>query len=292
MEIKIVRHVIVSAVFLIWAVPCFATKHFFWQVSSPVTTVYLLGSIHMAKPEFYPLDPVIEKSFADADYLVLEVRMDPMSMYTMGKGIRDQGMYSGSQTVFDHIDKQTADMFRNYLKHKNLPLSLFSKYKPGMIMMQLAALEIQKMGFSPQHGIDMYFMRKANGMKRPVLGLETAQQQIAFLAELPGDSALLRYSILSLKDLPQKMGEIVQAWKTGDTKAMHALFTDTVAEYKKLKPVMKILIDDRNVKMAEKIGAYLKSDKVYFIVVGAGHLTGPLGLPSLLKKAGFTVLQK
>jgi hypothetical protein len=48
-------------------------------------------------------------------------------------------------------------------------------------------------------------------------------------------------------------------------------------------------LDDRNRRWAPKIEAMLKEKHVFFVTVGAGHLTGPVGLPALLRKAGYKV---
>jgi uncharacterized protein YbaP (TraB family) len=50
-----------------------------------------------------------------------------------------------------------------------------------------------------------------------------------------------------------------------------------------------MLLDDRNQHWLLKIEAMLKEKHVFFVTVGAGHLTGAAGLPSLLRKAGYTV---
>ena len=47
-------------------------KHFLWQVDSPTTRIYLMGSIHLLRQDVYPLAPVIEEAFAASDILVLE----------------------------------------------------------------------------------------------------------------------------------------------------------------------------------------------------------------------------
>jgi hypothetical protein len=47
-------------------------KHFLWQVDSPTTRAYLMGSIHLLRQDVYPLAPVIEDAFAASDALVLE----------------------------------------------------------------------------------------------------------------------------------------------------------------------------------------------------------------------------
>ena len=43
--------------------------------------------------------------------------------------------------------------------------------------------------------------------------------------------------------------------------------------------------------MAEKMISYLKTNKKYFIIVGAGHLVGKEGIIQLLRNKGFTLNQ-
>ena len=40
-----------------------APKHFLWRVTGPKGVVYLLGTIHVGKADFYPLPSIIEDSF-------------------------------------------------------------------------------------------------------------------------------------------------------------------------------------------------------------------------------------
>src|SRR3569833_4420418 len=49
-----------------------ARRYLFWRASSPGSTVYLLGSIHIGRPEMYPLSSAIDQAFARADALVVE----------------------------------------------------------------------------------------------------------------------------------------------------------------------------------------------------------------------------
>jgi uncharacterized protein YbaP (TraB family) len=50
-----------------------APKHFLWRVTGPKGVVYLLGTIHVGKADFYPLPSIIEDSFKNADTLIEEV---------------------------------------------------------------------------------------------------------------------------------------------------------------------------------------------------------------------------
>ena len=52
---------------------------------------------------------------------------------------------------------------------------------------------------------------------------------------------------------------------------------------------LRRLIDDRNPQLADHIAAEHHKGRRVFAAVGALHMTGPLALPTLLAKAGFTV---
>ena len=51
------------------------------------------------------------------------------------------------------------------------------------------------------------------------------------------------------------------------------------------------LLDDRNVAMADKIDEMLQGDTDVFVVVGAGHFAGEMGIVSLLGEKGYKVEQ-
>ena len=44
---------------------------FLWKITSNAGEVYLLGSIHLAKPDMYPLDARIEEAFRASDNVVV-----------------------------------------------------------------------------------------------------------------------------------------------------------------------------------------------------------------------------
>src|SRR6186997_2964319 len=66
------------------AMACAAAAHaaeartFGWKASGKGGVIYLIGSIHVMTPDFYPLNPALEAAFKDADLLVEEVDMAEM----------------------------------------------------------------------------------------------------------------------------------------------------------------------------------------------------------------------
>lgn len=73
------------------------------------------------------------------------------------------------------------------------------RFKPGVIVMTLANIQLLQLGFSPECGIDMHFVRKAQGEK-PILELETIDEQMALLLDSSlNDDLVLKSSILKRK---------------------------------------------------------------------------------------------
>src|SRR5688500_13179381 len=55
-------------------------SHFMWavrQAGAPPT--YLVGSLHVLTPEYYPLDPALEKAFAESKVLIEEADLDELT---------------------------------------------------------------------------------------------------------------------------------------------------------------------------------------------------------------------
>jgi uncharacterized protein len=74
-------------------------------------------------------------------------------------------------------------------------------------------------------------------------------------------------------------------------KGIESILMESIREEPKLAPIMRKLIDDRNVKMVSKIEGFLKTGQTCFIVAGAGHLVGNKGIVNMLKEKGYSVQQ-
>ena len=65
---------------------------------------------------------------------------------------------------------------------------------------------------------------------------------------------------------------MVKAWSKGDQAELDRLINGDLDQFPQAR---KELLDDRNPRWVPKIEAMLKEKHVFFITVGAGHLTGP-----------------
>jgi len=268
-----------------------AKKTFLWKVQSKTSTVYVLGSIHYLKKEMYPLNKKIENAFEKSEYLVVEANISDTEKVDTEK-LTESGLYLDDETFEKHVSPQTYDLVKKELERLGVPLELIGKQKPWFLALTLASLEIVKLGFDPNYGIDAYFLSKGEDKKK-ILELESFDSQINLFCQLTEKEQefLLLYTLKDIQVIEQELDKLVQAWTSGDTKGVEAIITRSLAEDRGLSPIYEKLIYGRNRNMASKIEGYLKTKGSYFVVVGAGHLVGKRGIIEILKAKGFLVEQ-
>lgn len=268
-------------------------KCFLWKVQTKTTNLYLLGSVHVADTALYPLDAAIEKAFSESNRLVVEVNMLKIDRQRMGQLVFAKGMYGPGQTLEKNLSKETLKKLKEFLRRQGLSIDMVSRQRPWLVSMMVSMQEIKRLGYSEELGIDRYFLDKADKAKKQILQLETAENQIAALADISKElqDRLLLSTLNDYADARSFMESMLEAWKAGDVPKIDKLVRKTANEDPRLEPVMARLFDDRNEKMLAKIQKYLKTDGTYFVVVGAGHMVGKKGVVRLLRDKGYRVDQ-
>jgi uncharacterized protein len=266
-------------------------KSFLWKVQSKTNTVYLLGSLHFFKKELYPLHPKVENAFDQSEFLVVEANVNDARKIDIQK-LAENAFYPANDTLEKHVSQEIYELMKKETSGLGIPLELINKQKPWFLAMTLEALVSLKLGFDPNYGIDMYFLSKAEGKKK-ILELESLDYQIDLLSKLSDkdQELLLLYTLKDLNILEQDLGKLTQAWTSGDTKGTESILTRSVSEDRRLSSIFEKLIYERNRKMVSKIEDFLRTNEIYFVIVGAGHLVGNQGIIEILKGKGYLVEQ-
>lgn len=263
------------------------TQRPFWKVSSPTTEVYFLGSIHVATQDMYPLPPEIEAAYKQADVLVVEADITKVDQAAMAMQVMKDGTYAAGDTLDKHLQADTLKSLQLFCAANQVPFMLFNNLKPPLAAVMVEDLVIQKLGLSPELGVDLHFLNAANTDKKKILELESADSQLKLLLgmdEKLGDKWLAESLRDSSKD---ELDEIVKAWKAGDVKTIEAKTLDVKdADEEKIADE---LIYKRNDEMVKKIKEMLGGKEKVFVVVGAGHLIGEKGLLKQLEADHFKV---
>ena len=272
--------------------PCTGPPHLcLWKVTGPSSVCYLLGSIHLAKPEMYPLNPVVERAFDSSGCLTVEVNAASPEFQEKAKGLVQGAVYRDGTQLKDHLSPALEKRLEAYCAEKGIPVTLVARFKPWFVVLFLTDLQMKSLGLSPENGIDMHFLDKS-GSKR-VLELETFEQQEKLLASLNGES-FLSYTLADLDSSEKNINRMIKAWSCGNIAALEdMLFKDLVGRNSaEFSDILENFFFSRNKAMAAKIAGYLKEGKKCFVVVGAGHLIGKKSVVDLLQQAGYKVEQE
>jgi uncharacterized protein YbaP (TraB family) len=250
--------------------------------------VYLLGSIHMLPPDVPWRSPAIDAAVKRADVFVFEVSESPRSLARMQALVAARGALPQGQTLREliHPDKRAA--FDAALKASGVPEELVAHDRPWLAGLVMLMAQAGKQKFDPASGVDATLMAQARKQHKRLRFLESVDQQLAVLA--PDDPRLeleeFETSLEDLKDVAAEIQPLVAAWQAGDVARLDTLVN---GDLNTSPAARKALLDDRNARWLPQIQAMLREKHVFLVTVGAGHLTGPKGLPALLRKAGFKV---
>lgn len=265
------------------------TKGVFYEIKSPSTTIYILGSIHFGNEKIYPLQDEIERAFEKSDFLVVEADiLNLSSLVKVQKAINSKGMYPEGDSIKNHISPETYKLLEEYYSPQ--VLKTLERYKPWVFAFLIAPSDIE---LDPKLGIDFYFLNKAKVLKKQIIELEGVDYQLDLFAEFPEDlmENYLKLSLLEAvkEEYKQKLIELIDAYIDGDEEKIWEVAVKDYVENPEYRYFYEKLFLERNINMAKKIKEFLKDNKKYFVIVGAGHLVGEDSVIEILKREGFEV---
>ena len=263
-----------------------------YEVRSDINTIYLFGTIHIGTRGLYPLSAQVQEAFARSKILALEA--DPTNQAAVMSAFT-QGMYAPPETIASHIPPDLLEQFKAVLPQVGLPFEYARAMKPYLLAMTLEVMEIQRLGYDPNLGMDSHFARLAHAQGKSVVELESMEGQMQLFGSMPEDAqaAMLRVAVegIASGELGKEMASLISAWASGDAAAIHeSVLRETEGMPEAIaKDLNERIYDQRNREMADKIAVMLKGVEPYFVAIGAGHLIGPAGLVELLRSRGFAV---
>ncbi|MFC7289234.1 TraB/GumN family protein [Herminiimonas glaciei] len=263
-----------------------------YRVAYRGNTSYLFGTVHVGKTAFYPLEPQVTQALTAAKKLVIEV--DIRNTGAMRQAIMRHGLYPDGQTINQHLSADATAQLRQALRRSGTPFESIVRMKPWMVANLLLVQEMARNGFPTEQGIELHFLAIAEKQKKKVQELETADYQLSLFDSM-SDAEQEAYLVENLHELAsgeamKKALALINAWQIADAKALDAALLEMQkGENASDRFLQKVLLDQRNPNMAKQVEALLKTDKNSFVAVGALHLLGDKGVPSLLQQRGYQV---
>jgi len=251
-----------------------------WKLEAPGgKTSYLFGTMHSDDRRITDFPPAVMQALLDSELYLMELQppQDP-SVYLMKEGRLDH-MLTGQEFV------EVIKLADFHSMHTDIATTM----KPWLLAVIFDLPKPQ----SP-YTLDAMLMSLAQSRSKPVRALETIDEHFTVLDSFSIEEQLVMLRSV-LKRTPEQrernFEELVKTYLSGDLDKIIEVNARLSGE--QLPPelwvrILQKLLDERNVRMAERIQQQAAERNV-FVAVGAAHLPGEGGLLARLRNAGYKV---
>jgi uncharacterized protein YbaP (TraB family) len=244
--------------------------------------------MHSSAPEILDLPPEVRVALGRSRVVVGELDMAEFDMAEMFASI----MLPQDQRLQDLLPPELHARTLAALEELGIPALVADRMQPWIAaaMLSWGKEEMERMSKGAV-ALDEVLQEHARDRGKPVIALESAQEQLSIFQEMP-----LAYQIEYLETVlawPGMMsadGPLKQLYLAGDHRNMWGLYR--LAAHLSPTPFMRYFtqtaVVDRNHRMAERLAPILAEGGA-FVAVGALHLPGPEGLFNLLQAEGWRI---
>ena len=242
---------------------------------------FLYGTVHLADPAIAKPSPAVLAALGQARIFGLEVLFDEATLGRVAGSMRaappgNLGS-AASGAMLREVEKRLAAY--------GVDADSARRLKPWAAWTTLGLPPSQA---TAGEALDLRLLAQARQAGLEVFGLETLEEQVAVFDAMPlPDQLALLQDILCFADAQQaELAATIAAWQREDLAWLLAQGRQQASPA--VQALMKRLLEDRNVILAERLLPRLQQGGV-FAAVGAAHLPGSDGVLARLARAGFAV---
>ncbi len=253
--------------------------------------VVLLGTVHAGLPRFFPLPDRVERAFAGARRLLVEIDPDAQA-----EAIRAHGAALGVLPPGESLDTvlrpETLRALRDAYHDRPWALHAMRRLRPWALALQLPDLDDERMGADPREGLERHLIDRARARGLPLVELERADVQVRAFAGGPPEEqdAVLALRLAHRAAHARTYTRIVDAWRLGDLEALAELKDFAFPPQGPLADLRRRLFAERDEGLADGLRAALEVPGPAMALVGALHLAGPDALQHALARRGVRAM--
>jgi uncharacterized protein YbaP (TraB family) len=258
------------------------------KIAKGNTQLFIGGTIHFLAKADYPLPLAFEKAYNQSAKIVFETDLQQMQTPEFQKKLLSKVAYPDGRSLKTVLTETTFKKLESHLSGRGIPMANMVNFKPGMVLMALTAIELQRLGLMGT-GVDEFFNLRAINDRKKLGQLETADEQLALIATMGEgqEDELIAYTLCEIEKMPQLMQSIKDAWRNGDNDKLNEIVLTPLK--KDFPEVYDELVVKRNRAWIPKIEAMLKTKEVELVLVGAMHLVGNEGVLARLASRGYDI---
>ena len=253
-----------------------------WKISGNELSEdsYLFGTIHIIPEEDFFYTETMKIAFESSNKLVMEVDLDIALSAQMS--LVQKMMLPDGKSISSYMSNQEYSKLQVYLKDSlklsGMSIMLINKIKP---MLSFSVILEEKIKNAKV--FEMHFMKLAKKRKMKVVGLETLEEQVSIIDNIPIESQVkMLLDMTESQDVVHEYFEMLAVYKSQKITKLY----EYAKEDRELEKYTDDLLVNRNQKWISKLSEQMK-ESACFIAVGSGHLAGEDGLITLLRNEGY-----
>lgn len=256
----------------------------FWSVQKNGQQAgYLLGTIHSEDPRVLDFSDVLLDRLRSSEVFAMEMVPDAATLERLSGYMK----YPQGQSLEAVLGSDRFRALESAMSAYRVPVEFMQSMKPWAAMMTLS---------TPPPGtgffMDLSLSLRASGNGLEVVGLETLEEQLSFLENMPVPMQLelLDQAISEVDRVVEVHDRMVNAYLHNNLPALQNLSDEQLEEVGEdaRNYFIDLGINARNQRMAESL-LKLLGQRTVFAAVGALHLPGEQGLINILRLHGFVL---
>lgn len=269
-------------------------RGFLWEAHKGAHKIYLMGTIHVGRAEFYPPHPDYLRRLDEAAAIVVEANV--FDARRVAEAIQKTALYPDAEAgLGSRLSEAQQQRVTALINRFGLDPVRIWRMKPWMAANTFVILHAAQLGFNPAFATEAFLFQHAGATGKPLLEIESIEAQLA-LFERVDTATQVAYLEQVLKGIESGAAErevrrIVSAWERRDAAEAERLIADIRrAKTPGERFVAEQLFDARHARMVEAIDRFAASGKLHLVAVGSLHYFGPNGLLELLRARGYAIV--
>ncbi|MBB3936354.1 TraB/GumN family protein [Aureimonas phyllosphaerae] len=261
---------------------------------------YLFGTMHLSDPRVLDLPDAADRALDGAAGVVIETTdvLDPARMGATLLTRADLTTLPAGRTLADVVGPEGMARVVPVLEARGTPAAAIARLQPWFVAAGLLMPECEaQRSEAGAKVLDVAIAERAKTSGKPLVGLETAAEQLEAMASMPLDLQAdnLVASVELADRLPDLFETMIDLYLRGQialigpaTERALPSGTDEATSVAVTQAFEDRVVHRRNGLMAERLQPFL-GEGGRFVAVGALHLPGETGLVEALRRTGWTV---
>lgn len=265
-----------------------------WVARDADSEIYLFGTMHVLAPDAAWRTRTYDEAYRRAEAVWFEADLTDVWRPQIDDLLARYGVDRQRPLSAKLAPRQLAEL-KPLLARGRTPLDRIDHMRPWAAALMLSVQPMLERGANTDAGVDAEVTRQARAAAKPVRAFETLEDQVRMFAGL-SEPVELKYLADVIHErrggfrlrVPRPGGSIAEAWMAGD---LARLGSRIVGGMRRESPEFyEAFLLRRTLTLADALDREISSGAgVQLVNVGALHMVGADGLPSLLAAKGYRV---